>query len=272
MRIAVVCLALLSVCRASFADNQGDDAWEFQFTPYLWLPTISGALNYAPAPSGGGPSVDVGPVDWIDLLNGAALFNGGARKGRLTVSADFVYLSLKSDRDKVVSVRDSGRIPVEPTRNIATETKFEGSSWTLAAGYALRQAEKNTLHVVGGVRYLTLDVRTSWNLALDITTPDSGVALPAEGSRKQGVELWDGILGLRGNLGLGDSRWSLPYYLDVGSGSSDLTWQALAGFSYSYGWGELMLVYRHLDYDEGSGELLKRLALSGPTLGARFRF
>ncbi len=33
--------------------------------------------------------------------------------------------------------------------------------------------------------------------------------------------------------------WSVPYYLDVGTGDSDLTWQGLLGLAYSFGWGDL---------------------------------
>ena len=37
-------------------------------------------------------------------------------------------------------------------------------------------------------------------------------------------DVWDGIVGLRGNVKL-DKYWYLPYYFDVGTGASDLTWQ-----------------------------------------------
>jgi hypothetical protein len=46
----------------------------------------------------------------------------------------------------------------------------------------------------------------------------------------------------------------------------------MTGVSYTYGWGDLMLVYRHLDYDEGTDGFVQSLALSGPAFGARFRF
>jgi hypothetical protein len=64
----------------------------------------------------------------------------------------------------------------------------------------------------------------------------------------------------------------VPYYADVGTGSSDLTWQAMTGLTYSYGWGDLMFVFRHLEYDEGQDGLLEGFSFSGPAFGARFRF
>ena len=46
----------------------------------------------------------------------------------------------------------------------------------------------------------------------------------------------------------------------------------MTGLTYSYGWGDLMLVYRHLEYDEGEDGLLDDFSFSGPAFGARFRF
>ena len=91
------------------------------------------------------------------------------------------------------------------------------------AGYTVKETPRSTLDLIGGVRYLGLDVRTDWNLALDITGPGGGVVLPAEGSREKDVELWDGIIGMRGHFMIGNGRWSVPYYLDLSTGSSDLT-------------------------------------------------
>ena len=43
------------------------------------------------------------------------------------------------------------------------------------------------------------------------------------------MDLWDGIIGIRGYVGLGQSKWAIPYYLDVGTGTSAITSQAMAG-------------------------------------------
>ena len=43
--------------------------------------------------------------------------------------------------------------------------------------------------------------------------------------------MWDGIVGVRGAVGLGDSGdWFLPYYLDIGAGNySELDLAGLGG-------------------------------------------
>ena len=64
----------------------------------------------------------------------------------------------------------------------------------------------------------------------------------------------------------------MPLRADIGTGDSSLTWQLTAGLGYSFSWGDLLFVYRHLEYQQDDGELLERLALSGPAFGASFRF
>ena len=65
----------------------------------------------------------------------------------------------------------------------------------------------------------------------------------------------------------------MPYYVDVGAGDSDLTWQATAGIGFRAGsvW-DLNLVYRHLEWDFDSAGLIDDINFSGPTFGVIFRW
>lgn len=58
----------------------------------------------------------------------------------------------------------------------------------------------------------------------------------------------------------------------MGTGGSDLTWQALAGVGYAFKWGDVLLAYRYLDYDFDSDFMLKDMNISGSALGAKFYF
>jgi hypothetical protein len=53
--------------------------------------------------------------------------------------------------------------------------------------------------------------------------------------------LLDGIIGMRGYFMLGDN-WSIPYYADIGTGGSDLTWQLFGAIGYRFSWGDIRLV------------------------------
>lgn len=262
------------------AQAQNDsDAWQYSVTPYLWLPTIDGTLNYGPSPGGGGPNIEMGPTDWLDLLNFGALVSASAKRGRFTVFSDLVYLSLQSKDGRVASVDDNITvpgvpvpIPVSATVNLNIKTDFDGLAWLIAGGYAIKETASASMDVFAGVRYFGTNAKTSWNLTADITTPGGTVILPAQGGVGKKTELWDGIVGIRGQFDLSGQNWSVPYYLDIGTGSSELTWQAMGGVSYSFNWGEFLLIYRHLEYDQGSSSLLQGFSFSGPAFGARFSF
>ncbi len=262
------------------ADDQGA-AWNYSLTPYIWLPTIDGALRYElPPGSGGSPTLSVGPTDWLDLLNSGLLISGSADKGRFSLYSDLLYLSMTSKNDgRVLSVEDTVTvpgtrvpIPVSASLNLDTRTDLDGLAWTITGGYRLVATERSNLTAFAGVRYFGVDVSSSWDLAAEISLPGGGVALPAQGQVGSDVDLWDALIGLRGDFDLGEGNWSALYHLDIGSGDSDLTWNAVLGLSYAYGWGDLLLAYRQLEYDQSPGKLIQDFSFGGPGVGARFRF
>ena len=73
-------------------------------------------------------------------------------------------------------------------------------------------------------------------------------------------------------MNLGDGNWYVPYYVDVGTGDSDLTWQAVAGIGYAFRWGEVFAAWRYLDYDFKSSSNIEKLNFNGPGLGVAFRW
>jgi hypothetical protein len=233
-----------------------------------------------PPDGGGGPDVSVGPTDWLELLNFAALISASATKDRVGVFTDFVYLNMGADNDgRVVSVETEisgpgGRIhiPVGADLNLATEFELDGLQLMLGAGFAFADSEAGRHHVFAGFRYLGVDVTTNWRLTGAVTGPGGETLLDEQGGIEKSVELWDGIVGLKGHFELGEGGWSMPYSLDVGTGDSDLVWNASLSLAYRYGWGDLVFGYRHLEYDEGPGGTLQDFSLSGPGFGASFHF
>ena len=273
--LAVTCVA---VSGAALAENSSDE-WQFQITPYLWLPTIDGTLNYDLPPGGGGsPDISVGPTDWLELLNFGALVAASARKGRFSMFTDVVYLSMTRNGDgRIASVEGTVpgniiSIPVSANLTLNTRTDMDGLVWTLAAGYTVKQTKTSSVDVFAGARLFSVDFSSSWELTAAITTPGGQQLLAAQGGIGSDTDLWDGIVGVRGHFDFGNGNWSVPYYFDIGAGSSDLTWNAMAGLSRTFGWGDLMFVYRHLAYDEDADGLMQSFSFSGPAFGAAFRF
>ncbi len=78
---------------------------------------------------------------------------------------------------------------------------------------------------------------------------------------------------MKGRLHFGaENRWFIPCYLDIGTGNSDLTWQAMAGVGYSWKSIDAVVPWRHLDYDMGSDTPFQDLSMSGPQLAVVFRW
>ena len=243
-------LALLFVALPAVAD----DAWKFSLTPYLWLPTLNSKLNYQLPPDAGGGrfNVEIGPNDYLSHLKFALLLNGDMRKQRYSFVSDAVYLSLGNEESSISATNF-------PQINRDTTTSFKALMWTVAGGYSVNP----DVDLIAGVRYLGVDTRANWQLTTGFGN------FPASGSIAKNVDLFDGILGVRGRAKLGE-RWHLPYYADVGAGSSKVTWQAMTGVTYSYNWGDVGLVYRHIAYQQKQPDLLKNLSLSGPAVTFTF--
>lgn len=247
-----------------------DDQWEYSLTPYLWLPSFKATIKYQ-IPPGNDASPEV-ETSYLNTLNGAFMLSGDARRGDFSIYSDLLYIDISGGESHIKSL-DFGNTIIDTIINAGTQTSIIGLAWTLAGGYTLLQKPGVSLDVIGGLRYLSIDITTDWRLSATVTAPPGSVDFPISGTISQGVDLWDAIIGMRGNFHLGDSgKWSVPYYFDVGVGSSVFTLQALMGVAYSYHWGDLMLTYRYLSYGQSSDNFIQNLSLSGPLLAATFRF
>ena len=272
-------LALMALTTISLPAYAGDpappDKWTFALRPYLWAPGIDGTLKYDIPPTGdGAANVDFSSYV-LENLNFALMLTAEARKGDWSVLTDVVYLDVESGDTNVKSVSftgPGGRIEVSAGANLDTKASLSGVLWELAAGYTVARGGNSSLDLLAGFRLLTIKAETDWLLSGSITDNVSGGTFARSGGASQSETLWDGIIGIRGAVGLGDSRWAIPYYLDVGTGSSALTWQGVAGIEYRYDWGDLQLMYRYTYYDMKEGKLLQNVSLGGPAIGVNFRF
>jgi hypothetical protein len=254
------------IATAGAAAQTGDDRWHFTLTPYLWLPNIDGTLKFSVPPgAGGGPSVDVGPNSYLEKLDFALMLAGEARRGDWAIISDLIYLDFSGESSAVKSVSGPGgaiQVPV----NANTSTGLKGLVWQLAAGYTVARSPTATYDVLGGFRYFGMEASVQWQLAGPVGL------LPQAGSHTRKEELWDAIVGVRGRVTLGGGNWFVPYYLDAGGGSSTLTWQGMTGIGYAFRWGDALLAYRHLYYDQKGDKLLQDINFSGPALAVSFRF
>jgi len=276
LRVGLALMTLIAVSLPAYAGEPAPaDKWTFALRPYLWAPGISGTLKYDIPPTGdGAANVDFSSYV-LENLNFALMLTAEARKGDWSVLTDVVYLDVESGDTNVKSVSftgPGGRFEVSAGANLDTNASLSGVLWELAAGYTVARGGNSSLDLLAGFRLLRIKAETEWLLSGSITDNASGGTFARSGGASQSETLWDGIIGIRGTVGLGDSRWAIPYYLDVGTGSSSLTWQGVAGIEYRYDWGDLQLMYRYTYYDMKEDKLLQNVSLGGPAIGVNFRF
>lgn len=256
----------------------GADDWKFSVMPYLWLPSIDGKLRLGPPPTGGiTPNVELDAGNYLDSLDMAVMLSGTARKDRWLIGTDLMYLHFSNTEGKATSVDiNPGAGPVNvAVSNAGISADLKGTVWTMVGGYTVVQEPKTSFEVLGGFRYLGLDVKTDWQLNGTVTgigPQGNTVNFARSGNVQKKEDIWAGIVGARGRFNFGESDWFANAYVDVGGGSSVFTWQGAAGIGYAFKWGDVILDYRYLYYSQDDNKLIDSLSFGGLALGANFRF
>lgn len=274
---AAAVIAGLAFAPLNAAAQSPSDRWTFSLMPYLWAPGIDAKFKYGPPPAGGASAnVNIDAADILEKLDFALMLQGEARKGRWLIAGDLIYLDFGSQNSQLRSVDfnpGTGPINVATTQlNTGTKSSLDTTVFSLVGGYSIMHDAAATLDLIAGFRYIDIKVRTDWNLTAAVTGPAGTQTFARTGSVERSTDLFDGIIGARGRFRLGDSQWFVPYHVDIGAGSSDLTWQGVVGVGYGFKWGEVLLSYRYLYYDEGDDKFVQKLRLGGPGLGVNFRF
>ena len=141
--------------------------------------------------------------------------------------------------------------------------------WTLAGTYSVIATPEHLMQVLAGARLIDLEEKLNWQFNGNI----GALPLAAAGSSRVSESMWDGIIGVKGRASFGaNHEWFVPYYLDIGTGQSDFTWQGIIGIGYQFHWGAITAAWRYLDYEFKSGKPLESLNLSGPLVGVTFRW
>jgi hypothetical protein len=257
LRRASLCVAgilCLGPTAAVAEDASSGKEWDYTASVYLWGAGIEGATT-------SGAQVDIGFDDLLENLNMAFMGSFEARRAEWSWMADVVYMD--------VGGSNSGTVPVNPgpgpggSLDIAADVQVKGWVLSFLGGYALLQEDHRELDLVAGARYL--DIATDFNAQFDLGPVSRPVSVSSN------VAVWDGVIGLKGRSDL-NRNWYATYHADVGAGQSDLTWQASAGIGYRFGWGDVSLVYRHMQWEFDSKDSLDDVSFSGPLLSAGFHF
>jgi hypothetical protein len=192
-----------------------------------------------------------------------------ARKGAWTLSTDVIYLDLGASQE---ATRDFGIGQIEIPADVSANLRLDvtGWLWTVAGSYAVLQRDNMSVNLLAGARMLDLAQDLRWQINGDISNLP---VLDRTGSSTAKATQWDAIAGVKGRWTFGaDRQWYVPFYIDVGAGESDLTWQAMTGLGYSFNSIDVTGAWRYLDYDFGDSAPIKSIDFNGPAVGFSFRF
>jgi hypothetical protein len=266
MLIAI--LVAVGLASAGAAD-EGDVAaeprhggWEFEVTPYLWLPETHGTITVHDRSA----DLDISLGDVFDLLGAGDLIGGmghfEARKGKLALFTDAMGVVINDDAHGKI-LRD--RVDVD------VEADFDMAMVELGAAYRLLEHGRFALEGLAGARY---------------TYAFTGVEVKVgEGDRSRDAsqEFVDPFFGIRGAIRLAD-QWSFVVRSDVGGfgAGSQLAWTVLGGFRWDIprklgsAQPSLFAGYKvyDVDYENGAGGDKHQIdvQLRGPALGVTFTF
>jgi|KBSSwiStaDraftv2_1062776.scaffolds.fasta_scaffold00495_28 hypothetical protein len=242
------------------------DDWQFRALIYAYLPTISGSTTF---PAGSGSNVNADSDKILDSLKFAFMGTLEAQKGRWGAFTDVMYLNVSGSKSGTRDLTIGGvELPAGVSSNASLDIK--ATVWTLAANYRVLAAPDAAYDVFAGARLVDVTEKLGWEFSANV----GPVVGPGQtGSSQTKLDNWDAIVGLKGRFNFGQNReWFIPYYVDIGTGNSNFTWQAVAGIGYAFRWGEVVAAWRYLDYDFKSGTRIESLNLNGPAIGVAFRW
>ena len=231
--------ALTTASSAVFAEQ---NTWDFRAFIYLWAPELGGTTVT-------GQSMTLSFSDLVDNLDFGLMGAVEANKGPISILGDFQYLDLSSDQNATLG----------PGIPATADADVTGFVFTGSLGYDFKHTQLGQLVGYGGFRYLDMD--TTANVSV------GGSSQRISGS----ISNTDAIIGVRGVQPLAD-KWALSFIADVGTGDSDLTWQAGLTFDYRINNWDLSFGYRHLEWDIDNSDVVSDLSFSGPIIGAKIAF
>jgi hypothetical protein len=266
LSICVSALTLITTVGATPLSAQSLDGWDWSWEIYGWLPDIEATTQ-------GGADLELPIDDILDNLDFTFQTSLSASRGNWTLFGDLVYLDLGAS-DTIGTSRpigSFGRVDIEVDALVDMKSIIS----TYGAGYKFYDDAKTKLSAVGGLRYtymdVTVDADVEGNAEIDLLGQTFKRQFKDQLDVESDEHFWDGVIGLQGTTQLNDN-WNLLYYADVGTGDSDLTWQASVGVAYAFENFDVTLRYRYIDYEFDSDAPLDSMNVGGPQIGIRFQF
>lgn len=233
------------------------DSFRFSLTPYLWGAGITGNVDYN---NGKHAHAQLSSDKVLNNLSMGAMLDGEIHYGRFGLMGNAVYAKLHNTGSK--SYLHHEQI------NVDSATDAWMGIYTVAGTYTAYSDQKLYLDIIAGARFLNLNAKVQLDASV-VNTP-----LFVSKTMYSSTSATDAIGGIKGRARLGETSFFIPFYLDAGGSSSvaKFTSQQILGVGYSLKYADILLIYNNLYYSLSNDKATSYINMSGPLLGATFRF
>lgn len=221
--------------------------WSIDVTPYFWMAGLSGTAAAFGAPPS---NVDMSFSDILDGLHMSVMVFSEVRRGRFSLSTDFLYISMSTGA-------------TTPFQTLVSKIGLDSQTLEASAfaGYSVIDNERLRLDVLAGPRlwYVSNKLSFKGGLLGGRTFDDSATWVDAMGGARARFAVTDK---------LGVTGMAL-----AGGGGSDFGWDLLGALSYNIGDRfSAKIGYRAVgvDYDRNGFEY--DMTIHGPVIGATLHF
>jgi hypothetical protein len=230
-------------------------SWNYELQLYLWGTEVGGEAA--------GEDFELGFDEILENLNFALMGALRGYNGPWMTYGELSYASVRQDGDATFTVAPGGLGGGFDVDAVA-DAEIETTIVSFGGGYRLVDTPTYSMYGLFGARYLSLNA----DLTLDLTGPlGNKVSRDVDGDQ----DYWDAVVGVNGRAAFNDN-WFMTYLADIGAGESDLTWQAGLGVGYTWGRNDIVLGYRHMEWDLPDDDLVTEYYQTGPMLLWNFRF
>ncbi|MGZ8981639.1 MAG: hypothetical protein ACXW2D_12880, partial [Burkholderiaceae bacterium] len=128
---ALACFAVLAGSPAAAQDLTAGD-WKFRAQIYGWFPTVASETTFRDPNGGGSTSLDAG--DYLDALRFVFMGTFEARKGKVGLLTDYIYLDFDAEKGGSRDLSFSGplglvNIPADASADV--NLRLRGWAWGL---------------------------------------------------------------------------------------------------------------------------------------------
>jgi len=241
------------------------EAWKFDGYIYGYFPQLGGQATFPTTGSTVNVSVDANKI--ISNLKFAAMGWLAVQKGQWGGFTDLIYADIGGSKSATRDINIAGiTIPAGITADANLDVKE--TLWTLAGSYRFVDTPQAGFDLFAGARMLDLRQNLGYQFSADV---GPFVGPLRQGSSNVDFTHWDALLGAKGRFNFGErGEWYVPYYFDVGTGQDRYTWQAFAGVGYRFSWGDIVGVWRYIDYRFYKNN--DSLTMNGPAIGVGFHW